>query len=387
MIRIIDFRLIIEKHDTHEKYYPKVVSFNTVDAIPLTNAPSSTIRIVSSSNLNGVSTVSQVEFDDIIRLQSSTKFNILDQDVWVDLFEGRVQNQSKELGENNDIEFECAGHIKAAFNKVIPVSATFSNKDASEILQSVTTTNLVRISYDAKYITNGPTVAEYNVEGKQNFVIDAYKEMETVSGNRRMIDVVPVYLSNGNLQTCYLRWRPLSSVVTKQYAVIEGTPRLISAKFDLVGDDIANYRYVQGGTDESGNQYSGSAYDAESVTKYGTIDAIDSCSWVKSNSLCHDIAQGLVDASGKSYVAGQVVLEGTPDAHIGDLVLVKIPSLDIKGVSINGYYTVYRVVHNFSGSEFKTTLDLGRIKKNEYDYISKNITQVLKIAYKNQIKR
>lgn len=386
MIRIIDFRLIIEKHDTHEKYYPKVVSFNTVNSLPLTNAPSSTIRIISSSNLNDVATVSQVEYDDILRLQASIKFNVLDQDVWVDIFEGRIQNQSKEFGENNEIEFPCAGHITQAFDRMISVNTTFENIEAALVIQTLSELYLTRLTYSSNYADTGLTISEYNMVKEQNFVIDAFQEMEKLGGYKWMIDVVPKYTSSGNLQTCYLRWRKFPTVPTTQYAVIEGTPRLISASFDVVGEDVKNFRYVKGGTDASGNQYSGSAFNSDSISTYEARYAVDTFSWIESNTLCREIAAGLVSDSKNPYVAGQVVLEGTIDAHLGDLVPVKIPSLEVKGVAISGNYTVYRVAHNFSGSEFKTTLDLGRIKKNEYDYISKNITQVVKTSYKNQAK-
>ncbi|MDD4588873.1 MAG: hypothetical protein PHG06_00390 [Parabacteroides sp.] len=385
MIRIINFRLVIEKFDTHEKYYPRVVSFDTIDSYPLTDAPSATIKMISTSNLDDVSTVSQVEFDDIVRLQASARYNVLEKNVWVNIFEGRVQNQSKEYGENNEIELSCVGHIIEAYNKSIHVDFTYNNVDASILLQAMAA-NTVRIDYNASYVQTALAVTEFNQVAKQNFVIDTYKEIEKLSGYRQMIDVVPVYSSAGNLQVCYTRWRNFSSTPTKQYAVIAGTPRLISASFDIVGEEVYNYRYIQGGEDTNGVQCEGSAYNTDSVKLYGTRDKIDTFSWIKTNQLCNAIAAGLVIDSGVPYVAGQAVLEGTIDAHIGDLVNVKIASLEVNGVEINGYYTVYRVAHSFSGEQFTTTLDLGRIKKNEYDYISMSLTQILKTCYKNQSK-
>ena len=392
MIRIIDFRLIIEKHTTHEKYYPRVVSFSVVDSLPLQNAPSATIRVISTSNLNDAATVSQVEFDDIVRLQTSIRYSNLDKHVWIDIFEGRVQNQSKSFGSSTDIEFDCEGHIIAAFYAMITTDAAYTSQDASAILQSVTSTYLDRISYSASYVASGLlTVAAYNVESAQNFVIDTYKEMEKLSGYKKIIDVVPVYSASGTLQTCYLRWRALPTVPTKKYKVLEGSPRLISASFDIVGEDVINDRHVKGATytdvNNAQQQYSGSAQNAASISSHDTRSAIDIFSWIQSNQLCADVAAGLVSDSAEPYIAGSVVLEGTPDAHVGDLVIVEMPSLEVNGSEIDGNYTVYRVSHHFSGSSFTTTLDLGRIKKDEYDYISKNITQVLKITYKNQCKR
>ncbi|MFA6769035.1 MAG: hypothetical protein WCR86_11520, partial [Parabacteroides sp.] len=232
------------------------------------------------------------------------------------------------------------------------------------------------------YVQTGLTVEEYNVVAKQNFVIDAFEEMETVSGSKNIIGVKPVYNSSGSLLTCYLTWKPLSTTPTARYSVIEGTPRLISATFDIVGEDVFTFQYVKGGTDDSGNQYVGS--QGYTNSEYGARYKINTFTWVESSALCAAIAGGLLSDSKEPYVAGQVVLEGTPAAKLGDLVTVSIPSLEVKGAQIDGTYTVYRVSHALSPEGYRTTLDLGRIKKNEWDYIAQNLTRIAKIAYKNQ---
>lgn len=385
MIKIYDFRLIVEKRDTHEKYYPKVVSFNTINDYPLSEPASATISVFAPTNVNNVSTVSQIEFDDIIRLQVSERFHYLESYVWEDIFEGRVENQSKELSDNYLISLSCKDHIQEAFYKNIPVNITWLNKDASVILKDLDI-YVDRIDYNTSYIDSGLTVTDYNLKIDQNTVVDAYKEMETLSGFRRMIDVVPVYNSSGNLQICHLRWKPLPTTVTSRYSVYEYTPRLISASFDIVGEDVANYRHVLGGTDSAGLQYSGSIGDATSISLYGRRDSVDTFTWIASNGLCTRIAEGLLQDSKLPYVAGTVVLEGTSAAQVGDLVSVKIPSLDVKGVNIDGNYTVYRVSRSLSAEGYRTTLDIGRIKKTAYDYIAYNITKKVKMACKNQVK-
>ena len=386
MIRIINSRVVIEKHDTHNKYYPQVISFSTVDEYPLSNSPSATIKIIQSSNLNGVATVSHVEFDDIVRLQVSTKYHPQEKDVWVTIFHGRVQNQSKTWGTNNDIEFECNGYINEAFYKIITVDTTWANVDATVILQAVDS-YMSRVKYNSNYAVSGQLVAEYNVSTDQNFIVDIYKEMEKLSGYKRKIGVEPVYDAAGNLQTCYLRWEPISSTATTKYAIREGTPRIISATFDVVGDDVFNFYHMHGGNNSAGSPYAGSAQNLESVTEYDARHKSETNTWIKSNQLCTNIAQVLADDNALPYIAGQVVLEGTPDAQVGDMVTVYIPSIEAKGAQIDGVYTVYRVVHSFSKGAFTTTLDLGRIKKTGYDYIAKSLTQVIQTCYKNQIKK
>lgn len=385
MIKIYDFQLIVEKRDTHEKYYPKVISFNTIKDYPLTEPPSATISVFAPTNINNAATVSQIEFDDIVRLQVSERFHINESYVWEDIFEGRVENQSKELSDNYLISLSCIGHIQEAFYKNIPTNTVWSNKDASVILHDLDI-YVDRIDYNSSYIDPGLIVQDYNLQVDKNNVVDAYKEMETLSGYKRMIDVVPAYNTSGSLQICHLKWKPLSTTVTPRYAVYEYTPRLISASFDIVGEDVANYRHVLGDTDSGGNQYVGSIGDSTSVSLYGRRDKVDTFTWIRTNGLCTKIAEGLLQDSKVPYVAGTVVLEGTSSAQVGDLVSVKIPSLEVKGIEINGNYTVYRVVRTLSENGYTTTLDLGRIKKTAYDYIAYNITKTVKTAYKNQAK-
>lgn len=385
MIRLIDFQVVIEKRDTHDKYYPQVITFNTEDDLPFSKEPSASIVIASSTNLNDVKTASIIEYDDIIRLRAAERFNVLERQVWVDLFEGRVQNQSKNFGTDVNMTLTCVGHITEAKDKLLVANHSYTNIDATSILHGLVSTRLERIIYDTNYTESGITVSEYSIAAQQSYLFDVFQEMEKVSGYKWMIDVAPKYFSGGNLEKCCLVWKPLATTATKQYAAIEGTPRLISATFDVVGEDVKNYRYVRGGTDTDNNQYSSSASDADSISEYGERDRIDTYSWVKSTARCAQLASGLLTDSKLPYVAGEIVLEGTLDAHKGDLVTVKIPSLAIKNTEINGDYTVSSVKQNFTGSAFTTTLNVGRIKKTEYDYINQRLTQQLYTAYKNQI--
>lgn len=386
MIRLIDFKTIIEKTGTHEKYYPHVVSFNTVDSLPLTSPHSLKLVVMPPSNLSGVQSVSLVEFDDIIRLQACVRFHVLEKPVWVDIFEGRIQNPSKTLGTSLDINFDCVGHLTAAFDALCAEDKAFTNVDATAILSYICTIpGMERISYYTGSVETGTTVTEFNLKKETSYAIDGLKDLEKLSGYTKMIGIDPKYTSSGDLITCNVTWNTLSMTPVESYKIIEGSPRLLSASFDIVGEDVKNYRFVKGGTNTTGTQYAGKASDSVSIAKYGYRFASDQYGWIESDSLCNSIAHGLLQDSNEPYVAGQTVLEFTPDAKIGDLVQVKIPSLEIRGNQVEGNYTVYRVSHSYSGGQARTTLDLGRIKKNEYDYIAGRLTQIIQIAYKNQI--
>jgi hypothetical protein len=387
MIRIIDVRLIIEKYDTHEKYYPKVVRFDCVDEYPFTNVPQATIEIIPNSSSGNPESVSHVEFDDIVRLQISIRYYRNEKHLWVDLFEGRIENQSKELSRNNTIQLNCVGHLVESQYALLTADKTYTNVDATVILQELVSSRLSRIAYSSTHAESGLIIPEYNAKAQQVYMSDVFAEMEKVSGYKRIIDVKPTYTAGGNLSTCYLTWKQFSTTPTDKYKAIEGTNRLLSATFDVIGEEVRTFRYVKGGTDAATNtQYSGNASDAAAIAKYGNRYAVDTFAWIKSNSLCTTIASGLVTDSKLPYVAGQVVLEGTPDAKKGDLVTVKIPSLEVNGLSVSGNYAVHRVRHALTEQGYKTTLDLEKIKKNEYDYIMKNITQKVNTCYKNQVK-
>lgn len=387
MIRIVECRLIIEKADTHEKYHPRVISFSTQESYPLSNSPQATINVISNTNRYNPESISNIEFDDIVRLQVSIKYSILDKDVWVNVFEGRIQNLSKNYTRNDEIELTCVGHISEIYYKMTSGDITWASSDATTVISDLASSKLNRLKYSSTYATSGLTLpANYNVKAQQ-YISDVFEDIEKISGYKRMLNVLPVYYANGNFQQAWIVWKTLPSQVATSYRIIEGTPRLIEATFDVIGDEVANYRYVNGETYTTTagteSQYAGSASNADSIAKYDSRFKSDTFTWIKSDALCTAVASGLLDDSKLPYVSGQVKLEGTPDARVGDKVLVKIPSLEVNNAYISGEYTVYRVAHEFGENGYTTTLDLGKIKKTEYDYIQKNITQVVKTCKKN----
>lgn len=383
MIRIIDFRCLIEQHDTHEVYYPKVIGFNCVDDFPLNSAPSATITIQPNANQYNVEAVTHVGFDDIIQLQVAIRYSLIDKNVWFTIFHGRVQNQSKKFGTSNEIELTCVGHIQEAFDALMLEDKTYPAGDAADILKDLCNNKLTRIKYDANFVEIGVRLSAYNMQAQQNYVSDAFKEMEKVCGNSWKIGIEPFYYDTGVLDTCYLTWDQLSEDPTPQYAAIAGTPRLISATFNVMGEDVKTVRYVRGDT-VNDVQYSGSATDSQAVALYGARYQVDTYTWIESNALCTTLAVGLVNDSKYPYISGQVELEGTPDAKVGDLVIVKIPQLDVNENEIDGVYTATKVTQSYSNGQYKTLIDLNKNMKNEYSYISQQLTKVLNVCYKNQ---
>lgn len=386
MMKILDYELRIQKTDG-SIHYPPVKSFSTVDSIPFENAPEASIQVISSNTLTEIQTVSLIEFDDIVRLRGCSRFHRYETPVFVDIFEGRVQNIHKDTVDGNTASLECVGHLNEAFETLETFNHAWTDSDVKTILQTLMGegTKLNRVEFSDTDIIAGVAIPECNVTAEQMYLSDVLQECETVSGKKWFFDTRQEYSGFGVLLHSYLSWKHLPETATQKYSVVEGSNRLISATVDVVGEDVKTFRYVRGGTNDEGVQYHGDASDSVAVSLYGPRYGTDTFTWVESDSLCLEIATGLVEESKYPYISIQVVLEGTVDAHKGDLVPVNFTSLDIKGVTISGNYTAAKIQHQLNESgEFTTTLDLGRTKLDEHEYLYKYVTKIAKTAYKNQ---
>ena len=391
---MIDTKIIIEKPDTHEKYYPKLIEAEIEDSYPY-SVPTATIKIISNKNLNNVESVSPVRFDDIIRVLVSTRYSTSEKIVWEELFSGRVQNLSRDFRSNNNITLECVGHIYEAEYALLTVARDYTTStDAKTIISDITSGGKMgRVVYNDATVLASQMIEQYNVVPKQVSCADVFADLEKMSGYKWMIDAKPVYYSDGSLNTCYLIWKPLDSTVTDSYKIIEGTRRLLSAKFDVIGEGVRTFIYVNGKaytktnadgtpvTDADGNitqyQYNGWATNSAAVAKFGNRYDFHSYEWARSNLMCQTIALGLLEESKQEAISGQVTLLGTPQAKKGQLIYCKIPSQETNGISIDRNFTVYRVRHSLSRNGFTTSLDLDSIKPDAYDYYKRKIFQPL----------
>jgi len=305
---------------------------------------------------------------------------------------------------NNNITLECVGHIYEAEYALLTVARDYTTPtDAKTIISDITSGGkMVRVVYNDATVLASQIIEQYNVVPKQVTCADVFADLEKMSGYKWMIDAKPVYYSDGSLNTCYLIWKPLDSTVTDSYKIIEGTRRLLSAKFDVIGEGVRTFIYVNGKsytktkadgtpvTDADGNimqyQYNGWATDSAAVAKFGYRYDFHSYEWARSNLMCQTIAEGLLAESKQEAISGQVTLLGTPQAKKGQLIYCKIPSQETNGISIDRNFTVYRVRHSLSRNGFTTSLDLDSIKPDAYDYINKNISTTVKTLKKNCVK-
>jgi hypothetical protein len=98
---------------------------------------------------------------------------------------------------------------------------------------------------------------------------------------------------------------------------------------------------------------------------------------------CATVAAGVLIDRELPIVSGQAILIGTPQAHKGDCVYIKVPDTEINGIIIEGNMIVHRVQHGFDGSNFRTTTDLERIMHNAYDYLGR-LNKTCQVVKKNQ---
>jgi len=368
---------VIEKPDTHYKYYPQVVSARTQKSYPF-SVSYSEIEIISTVSGSTSASVSQVRFDDIIRLQVSIKMNPNEKTVWVDLFQGKIVDMYAKYGSmDNSMVLYCQGFEAEAGTALIEETYSYSSSTDVTAVISYFSKYLSNLTYSADYVDTGIYFSTYDSTANQTYLSDLFSDAEKVAGYDWIISTAPTY-SGGNLSTVYISWNPFSQTVTDKYKLIEGTSRLLDADFAVEGKGVRTAYRVEG------DECVGYAFDSELCAQYGTRTDVSNESWVKSEGLAESIAEGVLSEIKTPAVSGQVTIIGTPEVQLGDLVYCKCPSITLNGSTVDGNFSVYRVQHEISGNEFITTLDLDNIRKTAYDFYADSVTK-LKTCMKNQV--
>jgi hypothetical protein len=342
------------------------------------------VEIVTNTNSGTSGYTSPIRADDIIRVQVSTKMNPLERTVWEDLFSGTIQEIEGTYGNKNTITLHCVGHIEEAeWTDIEETKAWTSATDAQAVFQYFLESKGYkrRLTYNSNYVKPGITFTNYSTTVNQNTFSDVISDMEKYSGNTYRASATPIYDSLGNLDTVYLSWNPLDTIVTDKYKIIEGTSRYISSTFASSIEDLVT-RYTVIGSTTSG--YKATATNAAAITNYGKRSKTDTFSWITSTAGCSTIATNVLTDIDDPALVGTATIIGTPQAHPGDLVYCKSPSQEVNGSIIDTNMTVFRVSHIF-GSKFITSLDLGRINTTAYDYIGK-FSKEIKCCKKNIVK-
>lgn len=384
MIRQVSYRCVVQRNNTQkDKYYPTIVQGSTNEQYTF-QVPTCDLEIVTNTSAGTSGYTSPIRCDDIIRVQVSTKMHPTERMVWEDLFSGTIQEIEGTYGNKNTTTLHCVGHMdEAEWTDIEETKAWTSTTDAQAVFQYFLSTKAYkrRLTYDANYVKPGITFTNYSTTLHQNTLADVITDMEKYSGKTYRASAVPIYDSNNNLSTIYLSWNPLDTAVTDKYKVIEGTSRYISSIFASSIEDLLTRYTVIGSTTSS---YKYTASNTAATSQYGKRSGTDTFSWLTSTGGCTTVATNLLADLDDPEIVGKATLIGTPSAHPGDLVYCKSPSQEVNGSTINTNMRVYRVAHNF-GSAFTTNFDLGRIKKDAYDYIGK-FSKEIKCCKKNIVK-
>ncbi len=352
MFRNIDTRLIVES-DNGNLFCPVVLNFNVTDQYPF-NTEIANIEVLTNIAAGTSAYISPIRFDNPVRLQANVTYSADELPVWIDFFEGRIQDIYTAYGRDNVTMLMCKGHSNEAVYTLIRANESYSSASTGSILNDVVTDYLNRVtpgSFEA-----GTTLTDYNIKKDQKYVSDVIHEIERLEGYDYRFYTETSYTSNGLLDSVTANWSEFSSTPTEQYKVIEGTTRLISADFKSGGDAVYNFAVIYG--QQTSPQKVGSASDTTSISNYDHRYYITSSTGLTSNQLCSDIAAAIVDKYSEPLVTGRVQILFTPEARPGDYVYCKVPSLEVNGQSIDGNYRVVRVQHSGSATGITTTLDL-----------------------------
>jgi hypothetical protein len=192
-----------------------------------------------------------------------------------------------------------------------------------------------------------------------------------------------------NLAASNIEFRALPTVPTQKYAIIQGSPGLLSANFTITGDNLYNEILYHGASGVAG----GSAVDDPSVAKYNLRTFVGSDTSLATPETLGDFVLGVLPYTKGLRVTGTATIQGTAEPQIGDYVHIKIGSIDINAssfsidsqtgsVSVNtwdtivnsafldAYMHVVKVSDNYSQDNDNITIQFGRVEKGPSDYIS-----------------
>jgi len=366
-------RLLIQKPNGN-KYYYHVVSATTDHSYPF-SIPVASIEVIANSGTYDY--ISTLSFDDIARLQVSIQYSPAEKIVWSDLFSGRVLSSKAQYGTGTTATITCSGHIAETGYAIIDEAKVYASATpGAEIISYFADKYLSRTSIT--YPDGNPSISvAYTTKQAQKYMKDLLTEMEELTSNTWYFIAEPIYDSSNNLSSVPITFRPFSTVATKKYKAIQGTPRFLSGNFSSDGSTVYTSAIQFGKTlaavepATTGVQYKGSYTNTAKVTAYGLRTKVNTDTGLESNAICASFAQYYLPNIVDPRVIGTVTLEGTIKAQIGDLITVKIPSIDLNGSPISGDYTVLKVHHSISYNEFQTTLSVGDgIELDTEDYLS-----------------
>jgi hypothetical protein len=352
--------LVIQKSGKNTKYVLPVLSANIDHSYPFTIPTLSADAIASDGFYDYIS---DINFDDIVGFQVSNTYSETEKDVFQYRFEGRVMSVKSQYGNNNTAQIMAVGHAYETTRRNILVNYSATATDAG-VIASNWNSSLHRSPVSVPVT---PTFnLSYTVESDKKMVFDVLRDIESDSGYGYFFNCVSTYDNNLNLAGSNIEFRAMPTVPTPKYAVVQGSPGLLSANFTVTGDGLYNEILYHGATGVT----PGSAVDDASVAKYNLRTFVGSDNSLTTQEALGDFVLGVLPFSKDIKITGSATIQGTAEPIIGDYVHIKIGDIDVNGSSLDAYMHAVRVTDNYSQDNDNITLQFGRVQKGPTDYIA-----------------
>ena len=364
-MRFLDLRLIVQNKDGSDKYYPKVLGVDTTETYPWA-APMLLVKINTNVAGGTAGYMSPIRNDDIVRMQVNLRSDPDEKSVWQNIFEGRIMKIRGSFGRTNTTTLICRGHGEELIYRAVTTNYDPAASTTGAMLKTLVAAHLTRLTDDSLIDdTNSTSIPDFNIQLDTKYMSDVIREFESLEAYGYILKIVNSYDSNDDLESSVVSWQPVPSLSNK-VQIIEGTPRLINADFDKsiekVIEDVKIYGL--GGTP----QKEGESVDGS--PSYGTRYHIGVDTGIGTDQLCEDLAIATRSRFGAPLTTGSVRILGDPNIGVGDLIYVKIPSIQVDGASIDGNYRVKRLSHSIDEGGWFTDLDLGELIQTPDDILA-----------------
>lgn len=364
-MRLIKTRCIVQNKDGSDKYYPKVLRVNTSESFPW-SAPVASIEINTHLIGGTAGYMSPIRNDDIVRLQVDVRNSDTEKSAWQDIFEGRVMETAASFGLNNTTTLICRAHSEEMLYRAITADYSTSAARTGAMLSTLVGLYLDRLTDDSLIDATASTVIpEFNTQQDTKFLSDIIREFESLEAYGYIFKVVTNYDSDGDLDTNLVSWQAVPSL-SNTVQIIEGTPRLIGARFSKTIENVLEDVKIYGASGTP--QKVGVSVDG--TPSYGTRHHRGVDTSIATDQLCEDIAIATRSRFGAGITKGSVTILGDPNIGVGDLIYVKIPSIVIDGSSIDGNYRVKRMSHTIDTRGWFTHLELGDLIESPSDILA-----------------
>ena len=364
----ITFRLVIQKPSgNNDIYYPNVLSGSSTSVYPFA-VPTARFVVVSNSSASTSTYLSPVRDDDIVRFQVNHTYTVDEKDVWIDVFEGRVNGIAAVFNSSeNTTTINCIGHGNSLKHTSTPTTVGHTAKTTGFIIETLMPA-MARISDDDTLldISGSTSISQFDLKKDSQKIMDVVRDLESLELYGYIFRLQPVYDSGGVLTSIEPVWEAISSTGTDKLIINESAQSFISASFESNISKMRNRFTVYGG---GSPQVSASVQDTALQAIYDIREQVEVDKTIATAAMCTEIATAALDRWKNPIITGTVTIRGNPYIRVGDRVTCNIPSIVINGEPIDDTYLIYRVTHNIDNG-YTTTLVLGEIDMSASELIT-----------------